>query len=86
MEDAGVNEDNIVLAAMMHVRLLICCAKNDIMAIDYRQMFTFCSDSPSVMEKLQRDCLHLNEFVFIFGVFRMQYIMYAWISSSSFLE
>jgi hypothetical protein len=30
-------------------------------------MFTFCSDSPSVMLKLRKDCLESNEFVFAYG-------------------
>ena len=30
-------------------------------------MFTFCSDSPSVMLKLRKDCLASNEFVFAYG-------------------
>lgn len=30
-------------------------------------MFTFCSDSPSVMQKLRKDCLASKEFVFAYG-------------------
>ena len=30
-------------------------------------IFTFCSDSPSVMVKLRKDCLATNEFVFAYG-------------------
>ncbi|KAI2489042.1 hypothetical protein MHU86_25551 [Fragilaria crotonensis] len=30
-------------------------------------MFTFCSDSPSVMLKLRKDCLESKEFVFAYG-------------------
>jgi hypothetical protein len=30
-------------------------------------MFTFCSDSPSVMLKLRKDCIASNEFVFAYG-------------------
>ena len=30
-------------------------------------MFTLCSDSPSVMSKLRRDCLESNEFMFAYG-------------------
>jgi hypothetical protein len=30
-------------------------------------MFTFCSDSPSVMIKLRRLCIHDTEFLFVFG-------------------
>ena len=30
-------------------------------------MFTFCSDLPSVMPKLRKDCLASNEFVFAYG-------------------
>ena len=30
-------------------------------------MFTFCSESPSVVLKLRKDCLTSNEFVFAYG-------------------
>ena len=30
-------------------------------------IFTFCSDSPSVMLKLRKDCLASNEFIFAYG-------------------
>ena len=59
----GVNEDNTVVGNN-DVGPLV-CAKNEHFVNP--PMFTFCSDSPSVMQKLRKDCLDSSEFVFAYG-------------------
>ena len=46
-------------------RPLVCCSKNEHFLNP--PMFTFCSDSPSVMQKLRKDCLTSKEFMFAYG-------------------
>jgi hypothetical protein len=46
-------------------RPLVCCSKNEHFLNP--PMFTFCSDSPSVMQKLRKDCLTSKEFMFAYA-------------------
>jgi hypothetical protein len=44
---------------------LVCCSKNEHFCNP--PIFCFCSDSPSVMVKLRKDCLATKEFTFAYG-------------------
>jgi hypothetical protein len=59
------------------VRLLVCRAKSEHFVNP--PMSTFCCNSPNGMQKLQRDWLDLNEFVFAYlcVLLHMQYTIHA---------
>lgn len=59
------NEGNDQAIGNQLVQELLPCLRNEHFVNP--PMFTFCSDSPSVMMKLRRDCLTSNEFVFAYG-------------------
>ena len=56
--------DNDIVVGNNDVGPLV-CSKNEHFVNP--PMFTFCSDSPSVMQKLRKDCLTSKEFVFAYG-------------------
>ena len=59
------DEDKIAVVGNNDVVGALVCLKNEHFLNP--PMFTFCSDSPSVMLKLRKDCLESNEFVFAYG-------------------
>jgi len=61
----NADEDKIAVVGNNDVVGALVCLKNEHFLNP--PMFTFCSDSPSVMLKLRKDCLESNEFVFAYG-------------------